>query len=155
MKAPAAYARQSVEKKDSLSIRAQLDLCQRTAGEGGGDEVMPVHTRTGDGGKETALRKCAAVRRDGGNFLFEQVAVAVKVAAHGGDDVLKRQISHIYASYFRREARRMASHTSGNESPIACPIWGTRLVGVMPGSVLASRQYITPLCSSKSISTRP
>ena len=29
----AVYARQSVEKKDSLSLSGQLDLCRRAAGE--------------------------------------------------------------------------------------------------------------------------
>ena len=34
MKTDAVYARQSVEKKDSLSIAGQIDLCRRTAGGG-------------------------------------------------------------------------------------------------------------------------
>lgn len=32
MKTDAVYARQSVEKKDSLSIAGQIDLCRRAAG---------------------------------------------------------------------------------------------------------------------------
>ena len=45
----AAYARQSVEKKDSLSIQAQLDLCRRASGNEG---IKTYHDR-GYSGKNT------------------------------------------------------------------------------------------------------
>ena len=41
MKTDAVYARQSVEKKDSLSIAGQIDLCHRTA-DGCGSTRTPV-----------------------------------------------------------------------------------------------------------------
>ena len=41
MKTDAVYARQSVEKKDSLSIAGQIDLCHRTA-DGGELRVYSV-----------------------------------------------------------------------------------------------------------------
>lgn len=49
MKTDAVYARQSVEKKDSLSIAGQIDLCRRTAG--GGE--LRVYKDAGYSGKNT------------------------------------------------------------------------------------------------------
>ena len=49
MKVQAAYARQSVEKKDSLSIKGQLDLCQKAAG---GEALTPYQDQ-GFSGKNT------------------------------------------------------------------------------------------------------
>lgn len=49
MKTDAVYARQSVEKKDSLSIAGQIDLCRRTAD--GGE--LRVYKDAGYSGKNT------------------------------------------------------------------------------------------------------
>lgn len=49
MRFEAAYARQSVEKKDSLSINAQLELCQRAAG----NEALHIYKDQGFSGKNT------------------------------------------------------------------------------------------------------
>ena len=49
MKTDAVYARQSVEKKDSLSIAGQIDLCHRTAD--GGE--LRVYKDAGYSGKNT------------------------------------------------------------------------------------------------------
>ena len=49
MKTDAVYARQSVEKKDSLSIAGQIDLCRRTAGGG----ALRVYKDAGYSGKNT------------------------------------------------------------------------------------------------------
>ena len=49
MKVQAAYARQSVEKKDSLSISGQLDLCRKAAG----DEALAPYQDQGFSGKNT------------------------------------------------------------------------------------------------------
>ena len=49
MKVQAAYARQSVEKKDSLSIKGQLDLCRKAAG----DEALTPYQDQGFSGKNT------------------------------------------------------------------------------------------------------
>ena len=40
--------------------------------------------------------------------------------------------------------RQMRSHSSGNSTPAARAAWGRRLVRVMPGSVFASRQKMSP-----------
>ena len=45
----AVYARQSVEKKDSLSLSGQLDLCRRAAGE----RELAVYQDAGYSGKNT------------------------------------------------------------------------------------------------------
>lgn len=45
----AIYARQSVEKKDSLSISGQVDLCRRMAGE----KEPAVYRDAGYSGKNT------------------------------------------------------------------------------------------------------
>ena len=49
MKVEAAYARQSVEKKDSLSIQGQLDLCQKAAA----CETLALYKDQGFSGKNT------------------------------------------------------------------------------------------------------
>lgn len=49
MKCAAAYARQSVEKKNSVSISGQLDLCRRAAGE----QELKIYQDAGYSGKNT------------------------------------------------------------------------------------------------------
>lgn len=48
----AVYARQSVEKKDSLSISGQVDLCRRMAGE----KELAVYRDAGYSGKTWTAR---------------------------------------------------------------------------------------------------
>ena len=49
MRYEAAYARQSVEKKNSLSIKGQLDLCTRTSG----NSSLLMYSDQGYSGKNT------------------------------------------------------------------------------------------------------
>ena len=49
MRYEAAYARQSVEKKNSLSIKGQLDLCIRTSG----NSSLLMYSDQGYSGKNT------------------------------------------------------------------------------------------------------
>ena len=49
MRYEAAYARQSVEKKNSLSIKGQLDLCTQTSG----NSSLLMYSDQGYSGKNT------------------------------------------------------------------------------------------------------
>ncbi len=55
----AVYARQSVEKKNSLSIEGQIELCQKTAG-----EKLKVYKDRGYSGKNTERPSFQALLRD-------------------------------------------------------------------------------------------
>ena len=56
----AVYARQSVEKKDSLSISGQVDLCRRMAGE----KELAVYRDAGYSGKNTDRPAFRQLMRD-------------------------------------------------------------------------------------------
>lgn len=56
----AVYARQSVEKKDSLSLSGQIDLCRRTAGDG----ELKVYQDAGYSGKNTDRPAFQRLMRD-------------------------------------------------------------------------------------------
>ena len=56
----AVYARQSVEKKDSLSLSGQLDLCRRAAGE----RELAVYQDAGYSGKNTDRPAFQKLMRD-------------------------------------------------------------------------------------------
>lgn len=60
MKVGAAYARQSVEKKNSLSISGQLELCQKMAG----SQKLKVYQDAGYSGKNTARPAFQRLLRD-------------------------------------------------------------------------------------------
>ena len=118
MKTDAVYARQSVEKKDSLSIAGQIDLFRRTAGSG----ELRVYKDAGYSGKNTErpafqqLMKDIRADRIGTLYVYRLDRFSRSVADFGQlwevlqehhDDVQHgREVQHPTAS-------TMAAHAGG------------------------------------------
>ena len=65
----AIYARQSVEKKDSISIEQQIEMCQRCAD----SAVVEVYSDAGFSGKNTARPDFQRMLQDVENGLINKV----------------------------------------------------------------------------------
>ena len=102
---------------------------------------MSVAFFSGIGEKDIAVLYLPVIRDSAGDHDALVRAGTQELPSDRADKLAKRNSFH-QSPLLRSASFMMISHSSSYEMPTAAASCGTRLVGVMPGSVFTSRKYI-------------
>ena len=111
------------------------------------DEAVAVRAFSFHRDENAVLFRLSGINHHSGSLPAWQLSRTHQLSFTGRRQIFKRHVFHSQSLLYpqpRNASFRIHSHRSSNPTPMACASCGIREVGVMPGSVLASRQYTLP-----------